>query len=71
MPRAYIIEVRNRKAGIIAGDEHGFRFFSSNVLSTASKVASSDPRAKPSVRQKRCSTGAKALQASPKFAATF
>jgi hypothetical protein len=29
MPRAYIIEVRNRTAGIIAGDEHGFRFFSS------------------------------------------
>ncbi|SDS54281.1 hypothetical protein [Bradyrhizobium canariense] len=29
MPKAYIIEVRNRTAGIVAGDEHGFRFFSS------------------------------------------
>jgi hypothetical protein len=30
MSKAYIIEVRNRTAGIIAGDEHGFRFFSSD-----------------------------------------
>jgi hypothetical protein len=29
MTKAYIIEVRNRTAGIVAGDEHGFRFFSS------------------------------------------
>jgi hypothetical protein len=29
MSKAYIIEVRNRAAGIIAGDEHGYRFFSS------------------------------------------
>jgi hypothetical protein len=29
MPKAYVIEVRNRTAGIVAGDEHGFRFFSS------------------------------------------
>ena len=29
MPKAYIIEVQNRTAGIVAGDEHGFRFFSS------------------------------------------
>jgi hypothetical protein len=29
MPKAYIIEVRNRTAGIVAGDERGFRFFSS------------------------------------------
>jgi hypothetical protein len=29
MSKAYIIEVRNRTAGIVAGDEHGFRFFSS------------------------------------------
>jgi hypothetical protein len=28
MSKAYIIEVRNRTAGIVAGDEHGFRFFS-------------------------------------------
>jgi hypothetical protein len=29
MPKAYIIEVRNRTAGIVAGDERGFCFFSS------------------------------------------
>jgi hypothetical protein len=29
MPKAYIIEVHNRTAGIVAGDERGFRFFSS------------------------------------------
>ena len=29
MSKAYVIEVRNRTAGIVAGDEHGFRFFSS------------------------------------------
>jgi hypothetical protein len=29
MSKAYIIEVRNRTAGIVAGDEHGFCFFSS------------------------------------------
>jgi hypothetical protein len=29
MPKAYIIEVRNRTAGIVTGDERGFRFFSS------------------------------------------
>jgi len=29
MPKAYIIEVQNRTAGIVTGDEHGFRFFSS------------------------------------------
>jgi hypothetical protein len=29
MPKAYIIEVHNRTAGIVASDEHGFRFFSS------------------------------------------
>lgn len=29
MPKAYIIEVRDRTAGIIAWDNHGFRFFSS------------------------------------------
>jgi hypothetical protein len=28
MPKAYIIEVRNRTAGIITGDERGFHFFS-------------------------------------------
>jgi hypothetical protein len=29
MPKAYIIEVRNRTAGIVARGENGFRFFSS------------------------------------------
>ena len=29
MPKAYIIEIRDRTAGIITGDERGFRFFSS------------------------------------------
>ena len=29
MSKAYVIEVQNRTAGIVAGDEHGFRFFSS------------------------------------------
>jgi hypothetical protein len=29
MSKAYVIEVRNRTAGIVAGDERGFRFFSS------------------------------------------
>jgi hypothetical protein len=29
MPKAYIIEVQNRTAGIVARDEYGFRFFSS------------------------------------------
>lgn len=28
MSNAYIIEVRNRTAGIVAGDGHAFRFFS-------------------------------------------
>jgi len=43
MPRAYIIEVRNRTAGIIAGDEHGFRFFSSE--------RSADRNSRPSRRE--------------------
>ena len=30
MPKAYIIEVHNRTAGIVAGDERGFTFFSSD-----------------------------------------
>jgi hypothetical protein len=29
MTQAYIIEVRNRTAGIVTGDERGFHFFSS------------------------------------------
>jgi hypothetical protein len=29
MPKAYIIEVQSRTAGIVARDERGFRFFSS------------------------------------------
>ena len=29
MPKAYIIEVGNRTAGIVAADQRGFRFFSS------------------------------------------
>jgi hypothetical protein len=29
MSKAYIIEVRDRTAGIVRGDERGFRFFSS------------------------------------------
>jgi hypothetical protein len=29
MPKAYIIEIHNRTAGIVARDERGFRFFSS------------------------------------------
>jgi hypothetical protein len=29
MSKAYIIEVHNRTAGIVTGDERGFRFFSS------------------------------------------
>jgi hypothetical protein len=29
MSKAYIIEVRNRTAGIVTGDERGFCFFSS------------------------------------------
>jgi hypothetical protein len=29
MSKAYIIEVRNRTAGIVSGDQDGFRFFSS------------------------------------------
>jgi hypothetical protein len=29
MPKAYIIEVRNRTAGIVTGDERSFCFFSS------------------------------------------
>jgi hypothetical protein len=29
MSKAYIIEVHNRTAGIVAGDERGFTFFSS------------------------------------------
>jgi hypothetical protein len=28
MSKAYIIEVRNRTAGIVTGDERGFHFFS-------------------------------------------
>jgi len=28
MPNAYIIEVHNRTAGIVARDQRGFRFFS-------------------------------------------
>ena len=29
MPTAYVIEVYNRTAGIVTGDERGFNFFSS------------------------------------------
>jgi hypothetical protein len=29
MSKAYIIEIRNRTAGIVTAGEHGFRFFSS------------------------------------------
>jgi hypothetical protein len=29
MSKAYIIEIHNRTAGIVAGDERGFTFFSS------------------------------------------
>jgi hypothetical protein len=29
MPKAYVIEIHDRTAGIITGDERGFRFFSS------------------------------------------
>ena len=29
MSRAYVIEVHNRTAGIVTGDERGFSFFSS------------------------------------------
>ncbi|WP_027579032.1 hypothetical protein [Bradyrhizobium sp. Ai1a-2] len=29
MSKAYVIEVFNQTAGIVVGDEHGFRFFSS------------------------------------------
>ncbi|MCP3473940.1 hypothetical protein NLM33_26860 [Bradyrhizobium sp. CCGUVB1N3] len=32
MTKAYIIEVHDRTAGIIARDAHGFRFFSSERL---------------------------------------
>ena len=32
MPKAYIIEIHDRTAGIIARDEGGFRFFSSERL---------------------------------------
>jgi hypothetical protein len=32
MPKAYIIEVRNRTAGIVTRDEEGFRFFSSERI---------------------------------------
>ena len=30
MSKAYIIEVHHRTAGIVTGDERGFRFFSSD-----------------------------------------
>jgi hypothetical protein len=30
MSKAYVIEVHDRAAGIVAGDEHGFTFFSSD-----------------------------------------
>ena len=32
MPKAYIIEVRNRTAGIVTRDEQGVRFFSSERI---------------------------------------
>jgi len=32
MSQAYIIEVESRTAGIVARDEHGYRFFSSDPL---------------------------------------
>ncbi len=32
MPKAYIIEIQNRTAGIVARDKHGFRFFSSERI---------------------------------------
>jgi hypothetical protein len=32
MPKAYVIEVHDRTAGIIARDERGFRFFSSERM---------------------------------------
>jgi len=32
MPKAYIIEIHDRTAGIVTRDERGFRFFSSERL---------------------------------------
>jgi hypothetical protein len=32
MPQAYIIEVGSRTAGIVAKDEHGYRFYSSDRI---------------------------------------
>jgi hypothetical protein len=32
MPNAYIIEIQNRTAGIVARDAQGFRFFSSERI---------------------------------------
>jgi hypothetical protein len=32
MSKAYIIEVQDRTAGIVAGDQRGFRFFSSERM---------------------------------------
>ncbi len=32
MPKAYIIEVQNKTAGIVARDAQGFRFFSSERM---------------------------------------
>jgi len=29
MPKAYVIEIHDRAAGIVTGDRRGFRFFSS------------------------------------------
>ena len=30
MPQAYVIEIEDRTAGIVAGDAQGYRFFSSD-----------------------------------------
>jgi len=56
MSKAYIIEVRNRTAGIVAGDENGFRFFSSDRAFDSLEGREFHPLAMRSARRECCST---------------
>lgn len=56
MSRAYIIEVNNRTAGIVTGDERGFSFFSSERMfdSLEGRQFGSAPDAELAARAVQC-----------------
>ena len=56
MPKAYIIEVRNRTAGIVTADERGFHCFSAERTFDRLEGRQFVPLAMRSARRGRCST---------------